>query len=167
MHHAKAPGVDKQRHVVEPLHELAPFGGIVLELLEGFVDQPGMARRVLAHKLLATAGRRWRTPAQRVEFMVAHQAQGLTAAHHVVDNMQRLTNTRAAVNDVTQKHRHPLRVSPDTGEFAIAQTLQQVLKGMSTAMHVTDQIVTARRIEHQSALPPSRLPQPSLVRHTS
>ena len=105
-----------------------------------------MARGVLTHMLLATARRSRGAPAQRVEFMVAHQAQRLTGPDHVIHNMQRLANARAAVNDVTEKHRHPLRVSPDTGEFAIAQTFQQVLKGMSTAMHVTDQIVTARRI---------------------
>ena len=43
----------------------------------------------------------------------------------------------------------------------------QVFKGLGAPMYITDQIVTARGIEHQSPPPPKRLPQPSLVLHTS
>ena len=55
MHHAETPGIDKQRQLVEPAEKLLPLRWIGLELLQGFLDQPRMPRRVLAHKLPATA----------------------------------------------------------------------------------------------------------------
>ncbi len=51
--------------------------------------------------------------------------------------------------------------------LVVTQLVEQVLKGMGATVHVTNQVVATRGIEHQSPPPPKRLPQPNLVRHTS
>ncbi|MNZ93638.1 hypothetical protein D3C78_1127140 [compost metagenome] len=167
MHQAEPPGVDEQRHVVEPLQKIVPVTGVVGELGQGLVDQAGMARRVLAHVGLAAAGQRRGYPAQGVVFVVAHDTEGLAGLDHVVDDVQRLADTRAAVDDVAEEQRLTPRVAPDATDTLVAEGVEQAFEGQRTAMHVTDDVETSRRIEHQSSLPPRRLPQPSLVRQTS
>ncbi|MNC72235.1 hypothetical protein D3C75_1232620 [compost metagenome] len=76
------------------------------ELAQGFVDQPGMPRSVLTHVLLAAAGRCRGAPAQRVELVVAHDAERLAGLDHVVNDVQRFADARATVDDVTEEHRH-------------------------------------------------------------
>ncbi len=148
MHHPEATGVHVQRQLIEPVDELAPFIQVALELRQGFADQPGMARGVLTHELMTAFRQGWRHPAQRVELMVAHDAQGMTGLNHIADDMQRLANTRATVNDVAEENRNTLRVTPDASLQTVAEKLQQVLQGMGAPVHVTDQIVATRRIEH-------------------
>ncbi|MND94595.1 hypothetical protein D3C80_868160 [compost metagenome] len=126
-----------------------------------------MARRVLTHELLAAAGQCRRAPAQRIELVVAHDAQRLTGLDHVVDDMQCLANPRAAVDDIADEHRHARGMSPDATLLVITESVEQVLQGQSATVHVTDQVVATRGIEHQSPPPPNLLPQPSLVRQTS
>lgn len=84
-----------------------------------------------------------------------------------MDDVQRLANARAAVDDVADEYRHTRRMPPDATLFVITEQVEQVLKGQSATVHVTDQVVATRGIEHQSPPPPNRLPQPSLVRQTS
>ncbi|MNE41094.1 hypothetical protein D3C80_1351460 [compost metagenome] len=167
VHQSETPGVEEQRQLVEPLEKVMPVGRVMGELGQGFVDQPGMPRGVLADKLLAAF--RWSrgTPAQGIEFMVAHQATRLAGLDHVMHDVQGFANARAAVDDVAQEQCHALWVAPYAALTAITEHVQQVLKGMGATVHVTDQVVTSRGIEHQSPPPPSRLPQPSLVRQTS
>lgn len=99
--------------------------------------------------------------------MVAHDAQGLTGLDHVVNDVQRLANARATVDDVADEHGHARRMPPDPALLVITETVQQVFEGQGASVHVTNQVITARGIEHQSPPPPSLLPQPSLVRQTS
>jgi hypothetical protein len=167
MHHAETPGVDKQRQLIEPALEIVPVAGMVFKLGQGFVQQTRMARRVFADELLAAA--RWRrgAPAQRVEFVVAHDAQGLPGLDHVVDDVQRLANARATVDDVADEHGHARWMPPDPALLVITEAVKQVFEGQGASVHVTNQVITARGIEHQSPPPPSLLPQPSLVRQTS
>ena len=106
VHHAETPGVDKQRHVVEPAEEVVPVGRVVFELGQGLLDQAGVARVVLTHELLATARRGRRGPAQRIELVVTHDAQRLAGLGHIVDDMQRLTDAWATVDDIAQEHSH-------------------------------------------------------------
>ncbi|ERO65808.1 hypothetical protein P308_17455 [Pseudomonas piscis] len=106
MHHPEASGVDEQRHPVEPLKEIVPVAGVLFELGQGLVDQPGMARGVLTHELLAAALGRRGAPAQGIELVVAHDAQRLAGLDHVVDDVQGLANPRAAIDDVAKEHRH-------------------------------------------------------------
>ncbi|MNM89154.1 hypothetical protein D3C81_1013830 [compost metagenome] len=167
VHQAEAPGIDEQRQLVEPLDEVVPVTGVVGELGQGFVDQPGMAWRVLAHIGLATAGQCRGDPAQGVVFVVAHDAERLAGLDHVVDDVQRLANAWPAVDDVAKEQRLAPRVAPHAGHTLVTEGVEQAFKGQRTAMHVTDDVETSRRIEHQSSLLPRRLPQPSLVRQTS
>ncbi|MNF06397.1 hypothetical protein D3C80_2063340 [compost metagenome] len=81
--------------------------------------------------------------------------------------MQRLADARAAVDDVAEEQRHPLRVLPDVAPLAVTQALEQALEGMRTTVDIAYQVVAAARIEAHQSPPPSRLPQPSLVRQTS
>ncbi|MNR68947.1 hypothetical protein D3C85_1938470 [compost metagenome] len=53
---AEAPGVEKQRQLVEPFEEVMPVPRMLLELGQGFVDQPTVARVVFTHELLARLG---------------------------------------------------------------------------------------------------------------
>ncbi|MNG05220.1 hypothetical protein D3C84_883980 [compost metagenome] len=99
--------------------------------------------------------------------MIAHDAAGLAGIDHVVDDVQRLANPRATVDDVADEHRHARSMPPDATLFVITESVEQVLQGQGATVHVTDQVVATRGIEHQSPPPPNRLPQPSLVRHTS
>ena len=99
--------------------------------------------------------------------MVAHDAQRLAGFDHVVNDVQRFANPRTAVDDVADEHRHTRRMPPDATLFLITEPVEQVLKGQSATVHVTDQVVATRGIEHQSPPPPNLLPQPSLVRQTS
>lgn len=167
MHHPESPGIDEQRHFVKPLQEVVPVGRMVLELGQGFMQQSRVARGVFAHELLAAARQRRRAPAQGVELVITHDAQRLAGFDHVMDNMQGLANARAAVDDIAHEHRHARRVPPDATLLLITEPVEQVLKGQSATVHVTDQVVATRGIKHQSPPPPSRLPQPSLVRQTS
>ena len=64
--------------------------------------------------------------------MVAHDAERLPGHDHVADNVQRLANARAAVDDVAQKQGNTLRVAPDAGHNAITKGVEQVLKGLGT-----------------------------------
>ncbi|MOA41125.1 hypothetical protein D3C78_1630610 [compost metagenome] len=79
--------------------------------------------------------------------MVAHQAQRLAGLDHVVHQVQGLADVRAAVENVAEEQRHALRMAPDPALAAIAEAGQQALEGPRAAMHVADQVVTARRIE--------------------
>ncbi len=99
--------------------------------------------------------------------MIAHDAVRLPGGDHVVNDVQGLADTRAAVHDIAQEQRLPPRVAPDAGNALVTEGIEQALKGQGTAVNVTDDVETARRIQHQSSLPPRRLPQPSLVRQTS
>src|SRR5690606_40530874 len=49
MNQAETPGVEKQRHLLEPVEKVAPVGRMALELPEGLQQQALMMRRVLAH----------------------------------------------------------------------------------------------------------------------
>ena len=167
MHHPETSGIDEQRQFIEPLLEVMPVRRMVFELGQGLVQQARMARGVFAHELLAAARQRRGDPAQGIEFVVAHDAQRLAGLDHVVDDVQRLANPRAAVDDVADEHRHARGMAPDASLLVITEPVEQVLKGQSATVHVTDQVVATRGIEHQSPPPPNRLPQPSLVRHTS
>lgn len=82
-------------------------------------------------------------------------------------NMQRLANAWATVDDIAEEHRHARRMAPGAALLVVTQLVEQVLKGMSATVHVTNQVVATRGIKHQSPPPPKRLPQPNLVRHTS
>jgi len=144
-----------------------PVGRVLLELGQGLVDQPLMPWGVLAHELPATARRRRCGPTQGIELVVAHDAQRLAGLGHVVDDMQRLANAWATVDDIAEEHRHARRMAPGAALLVVTHLVEQVLKGMSATVHVTNQVVATRGIEHQSPPPPKRLPQPNLVRHTS
>ncbi|MNT53528.1 hypothetical protein D3C72_1906170 [compost metagenome] len=159
--------VEEQRQFIEPAEEVPPVGRVILELFQGFLDQPGMARRVLADELAPAA--RWRrgAPAEGVELVVAHDAAGLPGFDHGVHQVQCLADARAAIDDVAEEQRHALRVLPDVAPLAVPQAVQQALQGMRTAVDIADQVVAAARIEAHQSPPPSRLPQPSLVRQTS
>src|SRR3989344_1622306 len=123
------------------------------------MQQSSVARRVFAHELLATARQCRGYPAQGVEFMVTHDAQRLPCLDHVVDDVQRLANPWAAVNDIADEHRHARGMTPNAGLLVITEPVEQVLKGQSATVHVTDQVVATRGIEHQSPPPPNLLPQ--------
>ena len=166
MDHAKAPGIEKQRQLIKPGEKLAQLIGIRIELLQGFLQLPTMARRMRAYITVADISPR-RMPAQGVELVITHQAMGLPGLDHAMHEMQGLTNPRAAIDDVAEKQRHPPRMTPDPGVQAIAQAVEQVLQAMGTAMHVTNQVVATVRVEVHYSAPPSRLPQPSLVRQAS
>src|SRR5690606_32999482 len=98
----------------------------------------------------------------------AHDAGGLAGLDHVVDQLQRLADARATVDDVAEEQRHAPRMTPDPALQPIAELLEQSLQGSRATMDITDQVVTTRRIQlHQSPPTPSRLPQPSLVRQIS
>jgi hypothetical protein len=167
VHRAEPSGIQEQRHLVEPIEEIFPVMGMLLELAQGLANQAQVARGVLAHESLAAGGRRRGDPAQRIEFVVAHDALRLTCADHVVYQVQGLANVRAAVDEVAQEQGQARGVAPHATLLSIAQGVEQILKCMGAPVHVADQIVTSRRIKHQSPPPPSRLPQPSLVRQTS
>lgn len=167
MDNAKTPGVDEQRQFVEPLEKVMPVAWMLFELGQGFVDQPAVARGVLAHVVLAALGQRRGVPAQGVVLVVAHDAVGLAGLDHVMDDVQRFANPRATVDDVAKEHGLARRMPPDATLALVAEGVEQAFEGMCTAVHVTDQVETASGIEHHSPPPPRRLPQPSLVRHTS
>ena len=164
---AETPGIEEQRQLIEPTEEIVPVTRMLGELGECCVNQVGMTWGVFAHIGLATARQGRRAPAQRAEFVVAHDATGLTGLDHVMNKVQRLADPWPTVNDVAQKQCLTLRMPPDTSQASVAKGFQQVFKGLGAPMYITDQIVTARGIEHQSPPPPKRLPQPSLVLHTS
>ena len=167
MHQAETPGIDEQRQLVEPAEEVVPVAGVLRELGQGFVDQPGVPRRVLADEGLATAGRCRGGPAEGVVLVVAHDAVGLAGLDHVMDDMQGLANTRAAVDDGAEEQGLALRMPPHAALALVAEGVEQPFQGVGTAVNIADQVETARWIEHQSPPPPRRLPQPSLVRQTS
>ncbi|MNO48361.1 hypothetical protein D3C76_386940 [compost metagenome] len=167
MHQAEAPGVDEQRQFVEPVDEVVPVSGVMGKLGQGFVDQPGVARRMLAHEGLAAARQCRGDPAQGVVLVVAHDAERLAGLDHVVDDVQRLANAWPAVDDVAKEQRLAPRVAPHACHTLVTEGVEQAFKGQRTTVHVTDDVETTRRIEHQSSLLPKRLPQPSLVRQTS
>ena len=106
-------------------------------------------------------------PAQGVELVITHQAMGLPGLDHAMHQMQGLTNSRTAVDDVTEKQRHAPRMTPDPGLQAVTQAVEQTLKAMGAAMHVANQVIAALRVEVHYSAPPKRLPQPSLVRQAS
>ncbi|MNQ92916.1 hypothetical protein D3C85_1083560 [compost metagenome] len=124
MDHAEMAAVEEQRQFIEPAEEVAPVGRVVLELFQGFLDQPGMARRVLTDEVVAAA--RWRrgAPAEGVELVVAHDAAGLPGLDHGVHQVQRLADARAAVDDVAEEQRHALRVLPDVAPLAVTQAVE-------------------------------------------
>ncbi|MNJ64971.1 hypothetical protein D3C77_609600 [compost metagenome] len=84
-----------------------------------------------------------------------------------MDDVQRLANPRAAVDDVAKEQRLALGMAPDPALAFVAEGIEQAFEGVRTAVHVTNQVVTTGWIEHHSPPPPRRLPQPSLVRQTS
>ncbi|MNE30865.1 hypothetical protein D3C80_1244050 [compost metagenome] len=165
--HAEAPGIEEQRHFLEPAEEIVPVGRMPLELLQGFANQPCMPRRVLADIGTAAARRRRSGPAERVEFVVTHDAQGLARGDHVVHPVQRLADARAAVDDIAEEQRLPAWMSPYPAVQPITEGFQQPVEGVGAAVHIADQVITARGIELAHSLPPRRLPHPSLVRQTS
>ncbi|MNN43127.1 hypothetical protein D3C81_1573490 [compost metagenome] len=144
-----------------------PVARMLFELGQGLVDQPPVARSVLAHVVLAALGQGRSVPAQGVVLVVAHDAVGLASIDHVMDDVQRFANPRATVDDVAQKQRLARRMTPDAALALVAKGVEQAFEGVCTAVHVTDQVETASGIEHHSPPPPRRLPQPSLVRQTS
>ncbi|MNE10914.1 hypothetical protein D3C80_1036510 [compost metagenome] len=147
MHQAEAFGVDEQRQLVEPGEEVMPVARIVLELRQGFANQPFVTRVVLAGKLTAAARQCRRGPAEGIPFVVAHQAQRLAGLDHVVNQVQCLADVRATVEDVAEEQRHALRMTPDAPLTTIAEAGQQALEGTRTAMHVANQVVAARRVK--------------------
>ncbi|MOA08310.1 hypothetical protein D3C78_1280650 [compost metagenome] len=167
MHHAEAAGIEEQRQRLEPAEEIAPVGGVAFELLQRLVDQPLVAGRVLAHVGPPAAGRRRRRPAQRIELVVAHDAQRLARGDHGVHPVQRLADARAAIDDVAEEQRLPPRMPPDVAPQAIAEGFQQTVQRMRTTVHIADQVIAAGRVQLYHSLPPRRLPHPSLVRQTS
>ncbi len=148
VHHPETSGINIQRQLIEPVDELVPFIRIRLELRQCFADQTGMARGVLAHKQVTALGQRRCHPAQRIELMVAHDAVRLPGLNHVAHDVQRFANTWPSVDDVAEENRDALRVAPHASPQTVAQQFQQVLKDMGAPVHVTDQIIATRRIEH-------------------
>jgi hypothetical protein len=168
VHQAKPFGIQEQRQFIEPAKEIMPITRMVRELIEGLLNQALVPRHVLAHVLLAAAGQCRRAPAQRIELMVAHDAARLVGLDHVMHDVQRLADERPAINDVAKKQRLARGMAPHAALLVITQPVEQTLQGVRTAVHIADQVVTSRRVKHQSPpVLPSRLPQPSLVRHTS
>lgn len=167
MDHAEAPGIEEQRQLLEPAEEVAPVGVVALELLEGLLDQPGMPRRMLADVLAAAAGRRRGAPAERVEFVVAHDAQRLAGVDHRVHPVQGLADARAAVDDVAEEQRLAPRMAPDAALQAVAEQVEEAVQGMRAAVDIADQVVATSGVELHQSPPPRRLPQPSLVRQIS
>ncbi|MOA33665.1 hypothetical protein D3C78_1549780 [compost metagenome] len=144
-----------------------PVGRMPLELLQGFANQPCMPRRVLADVGAAAARRRRSGPAERVEFVVAHDAQSLARGDHVVHPMQRLADARPAVDDIAEEQRLPAWMPPYPAVQPVTESFQQPVEGVGAAMDVADQVIATRGVEFAHSLPPRRLPHPNLVRQTS
>lgn len=79
--------IDKQGNGVEPLQKLVPFVGVMLELFEGFADQPVVPGIVLPQERLATAGAGTGAVAQGVVLVISHYDAGGTMLDHVPDQM--------------------------------------------------------------------------------
>src|SRR5690606_4044920 len=126
-------------HALEPVKVVLPFLRVMLELLQGLADQAFVARDVLADEALAAAGRRGGVPAQRIGLVIAHDAGGLAGLDHVVDQLQRLADARATVDDVAEEQRHAPRMTPDPAMQPIAELLEQSLQGSRATMDITDQ----------------------------
>ena len=112
-----------------------------------------VARRVFAHKLAAAIRGRRRIPAQRVELVIAHDAERLTGVHHAMYQMQRLANAWPAINDVAEEQRHAPRMPPDASLHAVTEGVEQAFKGVRTTVHITNQVIATSRIKLHSAFP--------------
>ena len=76
----------------------------MLKLLERFTDQPVMTGIVLPQERLATARAGAGAVAQSVILVISHHDASRPVLDHVPDQMQRLTDARSAVNDVTNEY---------------------------------------------------------------
>ena len=74
----------------------------------------------------------------------------------------------STIDQIAEKNRHAPRMTPDTVLAPITEGIEQAFEGQCTTMNIANQVIATRGIEvHQSLPPPSRLPQPSLLRQTS
>jgi hypothetical protein len=79
---------------------------------------------------------------ERVVFMIAHDDLGGTTVYHIPHHMQRLTDPRAAVNDVANKHGLAPGVLIYTVDLTISHLVKQSRKRVGTAMNVANYIKT-------------------------
>src|SRR5690606_9412475 len=147
MYATKTPAIHKQRQSGKPVQIVAPLMRMIGKLFGSFLPQAGMALVVVAYKQLLALHWCRQMPGQRIVFMVAHKAMGVSRLHHAINNFQRGANLAAAINNIAQKNRHARRVLPYTCKLPVAQKLQQTAQTIGTAVQIANYVVTAATID--------------------
>ena len=80
----------------------------------------------------------------RIEFMVAHDCQGCLVLDHVADDMNRVADLGATVDEVAAKHGLAARMTKNAAGLRVTQLIQQFHEFVGVAVNVPNNVVDSR-----------------------
>jgi hypothetical protein len=81
---------------------------------------------------------------ERVELVIAHHGEGRTAVDHRPDDLERLQDPGAAVDEVAEEDGLTIGVAVDAVPLLVSELLEQPLEGIGMAMDIADEVVHGR-----------------------
>ena len=83
---------------------------------------------------------------QSVEFVIAHDGQGIAGVDHGPDDLKGFWDLRASVNEVAQKDSLPLGVLVDALVLGVAECREELYKLAGMPVDVSDEVVHDNRL---------------------
>jgi hypothetical protein len=84
-------------------------------------------------------------PRDRVELVISHDTLGGTRIHHRSNQLDRCQLLRAAINQIPYEDCRSILMAPSAGRLAISQIPQQSNKLVELAVHIADDVKSARQ----------------------
>src|SRR5690554_1109822 len=137
--------INKQGNGIKPMKKLTPLFGMVFKLVERFTNQTIVARIMFPQVCSSTARAGPGAVSQSIIFVIPHNNTSGTQLNHIPDKMQCLTNSWAAVDNISDKDGLPPVVLVNTVDLAIAHLLQKPDQRVGTTMNISNNVIAATR----------------------